>query len=381
MATNDAERAFWSAGLPVTFGSAGQGDVGQGYTEEVIDAANAGDTSWFTAADWDIVRRNPGYTTARARRAQAAGGGTGGDGDGDGDGDGGGGGGGGAPAYDPYAAMRAFYAQQENTRQRNAIAVVQALLAQYNLSGLYETIVNYIKEGYDANTVMVLIRTTPEYQRRFPAMQALAAKGRAISEAEYINYEQTASGLERRYGLPEGMLMGKVTDLLTGEVSATELNDRVVLASAASIQAPPELRQQFQQYYGIDQGGLTAYFLDPDVATPMLEKRYASAIIGREAATQGIGIDVYGAENLQQLGISREQARAGFAEVARAGELTAGRGETVSQEELISGTLAQNEEAQKRIERTRQSRLGRFEGGGGFAAGQGQVALGSAATR
>jgi hypothetical protein len=294
--------------------------------------------------------------------------------------DGGGGGGGGEDEsdYDPDKYMREYYAQMERQRQQNAIAVVQSLLNQYGLSGLYNTIVGYIQQGYDADTVMVLIRTTPEYKKRFPAMEALAQKGRAISEAEYINYEQAASGLERRYGLPSGMLMGNVTKLLTNEVSATELNDRVLLASSASIQAPTELKQQFQQYYGIDQGGLTAYFLDPDVATPLLEKRYASALIGREAAAQGIGLDVYGAENLQGLGITQEQARTGFGEVAGARELTAGRGETVTQGELIAGTLGQDQAAQQRIERTRQSRAARFQGGGGFATGEGRVALGTA---
>lgn len=265
--------------------------------------------------------------------------------------------------------------------QRNAIATVKGMLDQYGLSSLYGTIVDWIKEGYDANTVMVLIRSTPQYEQRFPAMKVLAAKGRAISEAEYINYEQTASGLERRYGLPTGMLMGKVTDLLTNEVSASELNDRVVLASAASIQAPQDLRDTFQQYYGIDQGGMTAYFLDPDVATPLLEKQYGSAVIGREAAAQGVGLDVYGAENLQNLGISKEQARQGFGEVAQQREFTTGMGDVLSEKEMISGTLAGDEAAQQKIERARQSRLGRFEGGGGFQAGQGQVALGSAATR
>lgn len=281
--------------------------------------------------------------------------------------------------YDPDKYMREYYERMDRERQQNAIAVVQSLLNQYGLSGLYNTIVGYIQQGYDADTVMVLIRTTPEYKKRFPAMEALAQKGRAISEAEYINYEQAASGLERRYGLPEGMLMGNVTKLLTNEVSATELNDRVLLASSASIQAPTELKQQFQQYYGIDQGGLTAYFLDPDVATPLLEKRYASALIGREAAAQGIGLDVYGAENLQGLGITQEQARTGFGEVAGARELTAGRGETVTQGELIAGTLGQDQAAQQRIERTRQSRAARFQGGGGFATGEGRVALGTAA--
>ena len=277
------------------------------------------------------------------------------------------------------AAVRAA---QEAQRQQNATATMKALLESYNLSSLYDTVVNFIKQGYDPEAISVLIRTTPEYKTRFPAMEELAKKGRAISEAEYISYEQTASGLERRYGLPEGMLMGNVTKLLTNEVSASELNDRVLLASAASIQAPQDIKDQFKNYYGIDTGGLTAYFLDPDVATPLLEKRYAATIIGNEASRQGIGIDVYGAENLQALGVSQDQAREGFGIVAASKGLSQGRGDVVTQEEMIQGTLAGNQAAQQGIERARNARLGRFSGGGEFVqTQQGATGLGSAATR
>ena len=229
---------------------------------------------------------------------------------------------------------------------------------------------------------MILIRTTPEYKQRFPAMAALAAKGRAISESEYIAYESAASTLERRYGLPRGMLMGNVTNLLENEVSAAELNDRVLLASAASVQAPQDIRDQFKQYYGIDQGGLTAYFLDPEKAQPLLEKQYAAAVIGTEAARQGVGVDVYGAENLQMLGVSQEQAREGFGRVAGARDLTSGRGDIVTEKELIAGTLAGDQAAQQATQRAIGGRLGRFQGGGEFLqTQQGAVGLGTAATR
>ena len=294
---------------------------------------------------------------------------------------GGGGGGGGASVaeVDPTAA---YYQMLEDRRQQNAIATMKALLADYGLTSLYERVVGFIKEGYDADAVMVLIRTTPEYKQRFPAMDALARKGRAISEAEYIDYERTASGLERRYGLPEGMLMGTVTDLLTNEVSASELNDRVLLASAAAIQAPDDVKNTFMDYYGISSGGLTAYFLDPDKATPLLEKQYAASLIGVEAARQGIGVDVYGAENLQALGVSQEEARQGFGQVSRAMPLTQGRGDVVSQQQLLAGTFAQDEQALAAIERASKARTGRFQGGGGFTESQqGVTGLGSAATR
>lgn len=280
------------------------------------------------------------------------------------------------------AAQAAQEAAVEARRQQNAIATMKALLTEMGLNSLYERTVQFIKDGYNADAVMVLIRTTPEYKTRFPAMEALAAKGRAMSEGEYIEYERTAAGLERRYGLPSGMLMGSVTDLLTNEVSASELNDRVMLASAASIQAPDDVKRQFRDFYGINDGGMTAYFLDPEKATPLLEKQYASALIGVEAARQGVGIDVFGAENLAQLGISQEEARTGFGQISRAQPLTQGRGDIVTQQELLAGTFEQSEEALRSIERASRARVGRFQGGGQFAGErEGVTGLGTAATR
>lgn len=294
-----------------------------------------------------------------------------------------GGGGGEVQQYDAALEyQKQLAAAAESRRVQNASAVMKSLLTEYNLSSLYAKVLDYIRDGYDPDAIMVLLRTTPEYNQRFPAMKALAEKGRAISEAEYIDYEKTAAGLERRYGLPDGMLMGNVTGLLTNEVSASELNDRVILASAAAIEAPADVRNTFMDYYGIDQGGLTAYFLDPDKATPLLEKQYASSLIGTEAARQGIGIDAYGAENLQSLGISQEQARQGFGRVAGSMSLTQGRGDVVTQGQLISGTFAQDEQALRDIERASKARTGQFQQGGGFTTSQqGVSGLGSAATR
>lgn len=289
-----------------------------------------------------------------------------------------GGGGGGATPAAPASNetperdyMLEYYQGLEANRQRNAIATIKALLDQYGLNSLYNVIVGYVKDGYDADAAMALIRTTPEYKQRFPAMEALAKKGRAISEAVYIDYERGAASLEQRYGLPKGMLTGNVTKLLESEVSTSELNDRVALSSAASLQAPQDLKDTLANYYGIGQGGLTAYFLDPGIAMPLLEKQYATAQIGTEALRQDVGIDVGIASQLQELGVTQQQAREGFGEVSRQREFMTGRGETASRETLIKGNVAGDAEARKQIERIGSGRVARFQGGGGFV-GEGQ---------
>lgn len=291
-----------------------------------------------------------------------------------------------ATMYENWAAEQkaandaAELAKQQNIK--NQTEVMKSILEGYGLMSLYNTVLGFIQDGFDAPAIQTLIRTTPEYKRRFPAMESLNAKGRSISEAEYISYEQTASGLERRYGLPEGMLMNNLQTLLENEVSATELNERVMLASAAAIESPQDIKDTFQQYYGIGQGGMTAYFLDPDIATPLLEKQYASAQIGAEAARQGIGIDVYGAQNLQGLGITQAQARQGFGEVAASQSLSEGRGDVATQQEMIQAKLGGDAQAQQKVARATMGKLAAFQGGGeALQTQKGAVGLGSAATR
>jgi len=261
--------------------------------------------------------------------------------------------------YDPYAAMEA-------QNQMHLIATVTALFKDYGLESLSSKIIDYVRQGYTGDSIAILLRDTPEYKARFPAMATLAGKRRAISEAAYIDYERTAAQLEKQYGLPTGMVSGNVTGLLENEISATELNDRINMASAASIQAPKELKDTLKKYYNIGGGGLTAYWLDPNMAQPYLEKQFRSALIGAEAVRQGLDVDVYNAQNLEALGVSEAQAKEGFGAVSRDLSFTGGAGETTTQADLISGAFG-NQAATAQTERIRQSRAGRFQAGGGFA--------------
>jgi hypothetical protein len=280
-----------------------------------------------------------------------------------GGGGGGGGGGEGGGGYMDTAMM--IYEMQRQDRIRNVIAVVRATFEEYGLGSLVPQIIRYAQQGYEGAAIGFLLRETPEYQARFPAMKALAQKKRAITEAAYIAYERTAASLERQYGLPKGMLENSVTNLLTNEVSVEELNERVLLASAASVNAPESMRQTFRNFYGVD--ALTAYFLDPEIATPLLQKQVATAEIGEAAMRMDVGIGVDMATQLQELGISRDQAVGGFAQVGRGRSLQSGRGDVVSQQQAIEGTFGVNRESEQALERAALARTGRFAGGGSFA--------------
>ena len=285
------------------------------------------------------------------------------------------------------AAMARQLQQQQyerETRQRAIIGSLRAAFAEYGLSDLFPEIERYAREDLTEGAIILELRKTQAYKNRFPAIEALARKGRVISEATYIAYEKEAAGLERAYGLPAGMLDSRdtIANLLTNEVSARELEERVTLAAAGAFQTSQEMRDTFKRFYGIDSGGLTAYFLDPEKALPLINKQFVSAQIGAEAAMQEITIGAPLAEQLTQAGVSREQARTGFGQVRQQRGLTAGRGDVVTQEQLIGANLQTQQDAQEAVRRAAAARVGRFEQGGGPVSNQqGVLGAGSAATR
>lgn len=283
------------------------------------------------------------------------------------------------PAEDP---AKAYYDRLKLQQQAAVRDSLMGLFNSYGLSGLYGKIVEWAKQDYSAETIMLMLRGTAEYKQRFPAMEALAAKGRGITEADYIGYERTAANYEQMYGLPSGMLTGKVTELLINDVSPAELEDRVQLAAAASITAPQDFKDEMRDRFNIDSGGLTAYYLDPDTALPLLEKQYAMAVLGTEARRQGVaGISTDYLGLLQNQGVTQDQAKANFGEVAYAQGLTAGAGETATTMDLAESAFGTSAEAQRKVQRVAGSRVARFQGGGGYTGSrEGLTGLGVSST-
>jgi hypothetical protein len=144
----------------------------------------------------------------------------------------------------------------------------------------------------------------------------------------------------------------------------------VELNAAASMDAPPELRQTLTDYYGLDpQGALTAYYLDPDHSLAYLERQMATAKIGAAARRQSLGVGLDLADSLRQRGITDAQAEQGFAQVSALSRLQAGDESTVGQGDLIEGAFG-NAQAARRVEQAQQGRRARFGGGGGAVESQ-----------
>jgi hypothetical protein len=264
--------------------------------------------------------------------------------------------------------------------QQDAFALLNAQFQAYGLGTLAPVIMDYVRQGYSGDTISMLLRQTPEYQARFPAMASLAARGQAMNEVDYVNYEINARQQEAQYGLPTGMLSDpqNIARMLENNVSASDLNQRVALNAAAGMDAPPELKQTLQDYYGLDStAALTAYYLDPEHSLDYLNQQMATAKIGAAARRQSLSLGVTDAQTLAAQGVTDAQANQAFGTVAALRGLEGGTGETVSQGTLVKAAFG-DAAAQDQVTRVQKGRTAQFaQGGGASAAQQGITGLGS----
>ena len=227
------------------------------------------------------------------------------------------------------------------------------------------------KDGYSAEWIKFNARQQEQYKRRFPAMQHYLDNQLGFTEQDYLNYEQLARNLDQQYGLPGNMIYNAVTDLLVNEVDAEELAGRAQMAAAAAVQAPEDFKETMRNLYGIDEGGLAGYFLDPDNIEATLQKEYAASMISTVGSRQGVpNVARELAEDLYDRGVRDEnQIREGFALANQYQGLQGGKGEVLDQETLVRGSFGDSE-AQKAMNRIAESRKATQRGGGGYVSNQ-----------
>ena len=236
---------------------------------------------------------------------------------------------------------------------------------QYGLGALVEPLKGLIISGASPAEFTIKLRETDAYKKRFAANAARIAKGlTAISEAEYIGLEDQYQNIMRNYGLPASYYtrgdMGRqegFEKFIGNDVSAAELEDRVMTAQNRVMNANPEVVASLRQFYpDISNGDILAYALDPDKGLSEIKRKVTAAEIGGGALQAGLGITGARAEELGAAGITKQQAQQGFqtvAEVApRGGQLAAIYGESPytqqTAEQEVFGLAGSTEAAKQR---------------------------------
>lgn len=213
----------------------------------------------------------------------------------------------------------------------------------------------------------------PEFDQRFPGLNALRESGNAVSPQQWRAYEDAWLGFAKSAGLPSGLYDTHefIGSLITNRVSVAEAQQRVQMAEQAVWE---QFDVQAAAVYGMDPGDLTAMLLDPAEAQPFVERKFKAVQSAKIAQETSFGqLTAAQAEQVGQDSSSPEQTRQGFSSLANQAEvfnpLDAGE-TTISTDEQIAAQFQGNAEAQEKIRRQARRRVAEFEAGGGFIQGQ-----------
>lgn len=235
-----------------------------------------------------------------------------------------------------YVAYEKFLSETKAAANAENIAKIEKTKSAYNLikqefesrglGALIPELQTIMQQGLtDANEIRLYLQNTDAYQKRFIANQDRIKKGLvALTPAQYIGLEDQYQEIMRRYGLPSkyyskndlGVQEG-FNKLIANDVSATELEDRVMTAQNRLVNADPNVMDALRKFYpNITKGDLLAYTLDPENTIGDIKRKVTAAEIGGAALAENLLTDVGTAEELAKYGVTKAQAREGYGTIA-----------------------------------------------------------------
>jgi hypothetical protein len=204
----------------------------------------------------------------------------------------------------------------------NARAIFSNIFKQYfNRPGddrfvtdLTKFVEDSISKGYTAETISALLPQTEAYKTRFKGNEGRLAAGlAAYSPAEYLQAEDTYAEILNRFNLGALATRDQFADLISNRKSASEVADLVQNVYFRIQNADPALREQLNTLKigaGLTDADLAQALLSGREGAQTLKQKIAGAEVGAEAATRGLS--AIRAQELANLGVTREQARTGF---------------------------------------------------------------------
>lgn len=219
----------------------------------------------------------------------------------------------------------------------DAFAVLTAQLRQWGLGSLADSFISLATQGFKPQEAMNKIKydtsTNPatgkpwnaDYTKRFSGNAARIKQGlNAYTEAEYLQLEDSYADTLRKNNLTT--LIGTNAEANQAQfagymekgLSATEFADRIDEVSQRVIYANKETKDQFKEYFpALTDADIISYILRPDIVMPILKTKIAAAEIGGVARQVGLGSTSLGmAETLAQAGVTKEEARVGYGQIA-----------------------------------------------------------------
>lgn len=270
----------------------------------------------------------------------------------------------------------------------DAKSILATALKTYGLESLSDVLwkkyTNRELNLENEDSIMFAIKDEDAYKKRFVANQARMAKGLSeLTPSSYLALEQSYRKTLAANGLPTGFYdrPDDFQKLIEGDVSVSELNSRLEDAYSVIKDADQTVVNKLRTEYGIGEGDLVAYFVDPERARPLLSstdyKRQAQASIfmARAENMANVNLQKSQAELLAQKGVTTSQAEKAFTTISQMNELRrANPGEMqLSDEELVNAALGTDTAAAKKLADIQAKRKAQFLGGGSYAERRGQA--------
>ena len=266
---------------------------------------------------------------------------------------------------------------------RDAFAMLTDLFRSYGLEELAGEISGYMQQGLTSAEALIKLKTNPggAYATRFAGNFSRVSKGlNALSEAEYINLENSYAQTLKAYGLGS-MLTGnrkdntkKFADFIAADISAIEFKDRIDLAVTRVQNADPFTRNTLKSFYNINDADLVSYFLNPSENLPKLQQKVTAAEIGGSATAQGLATSAASALSLAEFGVDKAEAQQGYRYIATAlprgsflSQISSQGGPDYTQEFAEDLVFRKNAKALTQQEKLIEEEGSRFKGASGRA--------------
>lgn len=254
--------------------------------------------------------------------------------------------------------------------RHDGILFLQELLEEYDLGGLTGWAIEQLRAGRSTDEITQLLRETPEFRARFPAIDARREAGLpAISPREYLEWEQQASQIARESGLPSHFYdePADFTDKIANNWSIGEFSARITEGFQKVDQAPEAVRREFEAIFGTSgRSAMASFFLDSDRALPALERAVATAEMGGAASMMGFNLSANRSEDLASYGFSFGAAMQAFGQAAQLRPLTddlAFERTSVGEDVLIDSQFGLSPAAAEQITRRVEGRTNVFASG------------------
>jgi len=210
---------------------------------------------------------------------------------------------------------------------RDAYLALVTEFRRFGLESLAGKIYEYVKQGYGADTIALLLQDTKEYKERFAGNEQRRKAGLAVlNPQEYLAAEASYRQILEAAGMPKGFYdkPSDFTSWIGGDVSPQEIKSRVDMAAERLGQTDPTARNALKQMYGVSEGDIVAYFLDRRRAEPILKKQMSASAIGAAALRRGFSLNRLDLESYADLGITGQDAEAAYARIADSFEAMSG---------------------------------------------------------